>query len=392
MTIKKPVLPDTNQNFWQLVSIQSAAQSIPGMFLGKHLADKYGNGTALASICVGNMILWLIGLTLVTMTSKDRSNAMENVISYLGKFAGIFASLLLIIAFLIFYSIGIETTISAFDYLFESHEGWCGDLNIRIGIALGFTTALLVIGGIKLIKWICVIAFPFLLLYLLYLMFSFDYHPQFSGTWGISFAASLSAMAITLPGFVNIPTFFRHSRSHYDSFLALTLITMFDILFEISSIFMGISNFSTLFQNQIVFIPFLYLILSLICLNLVNIYFVSAGGQILFPYLWQAKEYAIIGMLGVVIYAFLQSFPIMEFLENMSANFISSLGVVLLLAFIMRIVTKHRPRPFEKMINITVWLVSCAVALKFQIQNPNNFSIPLISGISASFIFICCFF
>ena len=51
-------VPDINQNFWQLACIQSASIGLPGMLVGGQIAKEYGAGTAIISLCIGNLILW----------------------------------------------------------------------------------------------------------------------------------------------------------------------------------------------------------------------------------------------------------------------------------------------------------------------------------------------
>ncbi|NGX63831.1 MAG: hypothetical protein KR126chlam6_01247 [Candidatus Anoxychlamydiales bacterium] len=69
MKAHKPIL-DTRQNFWTLASIQSASIGIWGMVLGWHLAKDYSPNIAIGSICVGNLLLWFIGIGIISMASK----------------------------------------------------------------------------------------------------------------------------------------------------------------------------------------------------------------------------------------------------------------------------------------------------------------------------------
>ena len=78
MKVHKPIL-DIQQNFWTLASIQSASIVIWGMVLGWHLAKDYSPNIAIGSICVGNLLLWFIGIGIISMASKDRSNSIENI-------------------------------------------------------------------------------------------------------------------------------------------------------------------------------------------------------------------------------------------------------------------------------------------------------------------------
>ncbi len=390
-------IPDRHQNFWQLSCIQSTALGLPGIIIGGQLSVIYGAGTAVISVCIGNIILWIIGLTIISMAAVERKNAIENIRKYLGKGGSTLAAWILMIAFLSWYLLQIKSVSAGVSVLFSDDQKWQGD--IRIGVALGLLTALLSIGGIRLIKWTCVIAFPLLLSFLFYAIIVINKPVSFIGTWGISMPGIISVMSVTLPGVVNLPTFFRHSRSRADSFLALTLMTVFVSLFQVLSIYLNISEFSGLFTanergygiNVYLVFAFGFLVLSSICVNLVNIYFASAGFEMIFPHRWSIKEYAIVGLLGTAGYAFLQTFPPMQFLEEMADNFISSLGAVLLLAFLVKILVRHRPRPLEKIVNIFCWFMGGVTATIVLIHNPGEPWRALIGGFGSSlmvFLFI----
>lgn len=384
--------PDHHQNFWQITSIQSSAQSIPVMLFGGFLANTYGPGTSFISICIGNLIIWLIGLAIISMAAENRDNAIQNVRAYLGKGGAIFAALILIVAFIIWYMLEIRAVTSSLKSLLSESHIWKQGMDIRVGAALGLLIALLSLGGIRLIKWICVILFPILLGLLLLAVFTSDQTVIFKNTWGISLFAVVSVVTSNLPGFVILPTFFRHSRSRADSFLALTLITIFDILFQASSIFIGISNISEIgimypvMQNyyfMITAIPFV--IFSLICLNLVNIYFASAGWEAIVPHAWDSKEFVIIGLIGTAAFTFIQADAPMTYLENIAGNFIACMGVVLMLTFLVRLIVKHRPRPFEKSVSFFCWFIGGITSTIFEFR-AFDASYAMLAGISASLL------
>lgn len=395
-------LPDTHQNFWHLTSIQASAQGLIAIVLGWSLAKEYGPGTAILSICIGNLILWLIGLSVISMTYQTRSHAIENVRTYLGKSASFAAAIILILALFMWYVIQINVTVSSMDFFFRSIlEKPEQIISIREGAALGLFVALLAMGGIRLIRWICTLTFPFMILFILWQIISSTQSVSFTGTWRLSAFAAVPSIALFLPGFVNLPTFFRHSRSRADSFLALTLITVFDIFFSVSSIFIPMTEISSANQSLSIsyFLniqsPFLiiFIIIMYISINLVNIYYASAGCEFIFYRNWGAKEYTIIGLLGTATYAFLQTLVPMKFIENLTNSCISSLGVALLMAFLTRIIVQHRPRPLEKTITSLCWGIGCITSLVTLIANPNA-SIPsLLYGVVASILsFLCIIF
>ncbi|MBS0622288.1 MAG: hypothetical protein JSR80_04960 [Verrucomicrobia bacterium] len=100
-------LPDANQNFWQLASIQVATIGLPGALGGAQVAKNFGASTACITVLIGNLILWLIALVIILMSAQKRKNAIENVSSYISQGGAFLASCILAIAFLIWYPINL---------------------------------------------------------------------------------------------------------------------------------------------------------------------------------------------------------------------------------------------------------------------------------------------
>lgn len=384
--------PERNQNFWQLTCIQSASQSIPGILIGGILSRQYGPKTAILSICVGNLILWIIGLGVISIAAKERKNAIENVKGFLGKGSSIVMAIILIVAFLSWYMLEIQSSMATLAPLFPSGSKIDPTL---LGGAFGVIIALLSMGGIRVIRRVCVMVFPFLLAFVLYEIFTSDLSILKTGSWGFSFSGIVTVTAITLAGAVNLPTFFRHSHSKADSFLALTLMTFFFILFQVSTIFTVMVNPTDLLDGGSVYqiAAILFVVLSLISLNLINIYFAAAGFELIFPRLGAAKGNLIVGLIGTVVYVVLQNPNKMMFLEEIGDNFLANLGVVLLISYLIKAAMKHRPRTFEFIVNSFCWGAGCLAALIVQINYPQDPNKALIIGLCGSIIsFLCILF
>src|SRR5690242_20507297 len=97
---KSSFFQDYNQNFWELACIQSAGSGVPVIIIGGQLTKMCGAGTALLSVCIGNLLLWLVGLAVVSMAARERKDAVENIKQYFGKYVGFIVSGILIFAFL----------------------------------------------------------------------------------------------------------------------------------------------------------------------------------------------------------------------------------------------------------------------------------------------------
>ncbi len=190
-----------------------------------------------------------------------------------------------------------------------------------------------------------------------------------------------------LPGVINYPTFFRHSRSIDHSLFALTLITLFISIFEISSIWMILSGFhKSALLSQVIPLVF-FIVLTLTNCNLLNIYLASAAWEAIVPRFSGAKGYAIIGLLGTLVYTFFQILDPIKFLGDVTNSYIAILGLVLMLAFLLKIVVKHRPRPFDKLVNIITWIFGCVASTIYEINYPLQGIDALVTGLKFSVLF-----
>lgn len=389
---KAQVLSNQEQNFWQLGCILGASLGLPGMFVGKALSKQYGTEIAITSICVGNLVLWIIALAVVAMSAKQRNNAIENAREYLGKWGEILTLLFLVFAFLGWYTIQVTSSSFAVDTIVRSFTHSNKNESLRLGVALSFLTALLATGGIRLIKWCCTIATPLFFIYIVYKFTTTPLTVNLNGQWEISLAAITSIVITVLPGIIYIPSIFQHSRSVAHSFLGLILMTVLVISFQCSSIWLEIIETphnaekfpSLLLFNSLFSITFI--ITNLICSNLVNIYLATSGWVKLIPHVLDAKAYAIGGLIGTAMFTFVQISPPVQFFEKLINGFIANLGVVLILAFLAQIIVKHHPRVFEKFINYVCWLTGSTTTLILLIQSPTDHNSSLSGGVCATFI------
>ncbi|HSX26288.1 MAG TPA: hypothetical protein VLE89_04695 [Chlamydiales bacterium] len=375
--------PDHHQNYWQLASIQSAALGLPGILIGGQLSIKFGITSAIISIVIGNLVLWMIGFSIISMAAPSRDNAIENVQRYLGKFGGFLAALFLISAFLTWYILQISSSVTAISNMVEWKMS-----NLRLGATLGFLTALLSIGGIRFIKHFCVLLLPILIVFAGYLVHVSDNKFQINPSWSLSLVGIIAVIAVGLPGTINLPTFFRHSRSRADSYFGLGLLFLFTVAFQIFSIVVGYSDPASIHANGVIdqWVLIGFTLLALLSVNLVNIYFASAGWEMIVPQRRSTKEYVIVGLMGTMAFTFLQISKPMEFLEEMADNFIASLGIVLLLAFLVKIIVRHRVRTNEKVVNVACWLLGGSVATVMQAMDSSEPSRTLVIAIGASSI------
>lgn len=398
---EKSVQPHSNreQNFYHLACIQSVSIGPAAVIIGKQLLEQHGAGAAICSILVGNLILWVIGLSIISMVYHAQTNAIENIRGYLGSYGGLLFAIILMLAFLSWYAIEIKSTVKEVSTLFHPDSSRNASGIIRIGATLGILTSLLAIGGIRLLKWVTSIGFPIMILYSIYAILTSNYSIK-TLELDLSFQAIISTVLLLLPGVINLPTFFRHSRSKPNSFLALTIMTVSITFFECVSIWMSFSGngdfiitnpVSTNMSAFIIFTAF-FLVLTSICSNLLNIYLASACYETFIPRLTGTKGHAIIGLMGTAVYTFIQISSPVQFLANLFNCYIGVMGIVLLIGILSQLIIKHRPRKFERTINMAAWLIGCLVATALMTNNPDQVVHTLLLSMAASTLFFICVF
>lgn len=145
-------LKDSGQKFWQLAMIQGASfGGIPVLMLGGIFATNYGIKSAILTIFIANILLWLIGLAIVGMSSTTRSNAVQNFEHYLGKFSASAGALFLIVSFILWFGVQLQVCTEQLKPLLLFFSFPSSSTSLRIGASLGFFVAILSLKGIKLI-------------------------------------------------------------------------------------------------------------------------------------------------------------------------------------------------------------------------------------------------
>ena len=369
-----------SQNFLCLMMIPAAAVGIPQIRTGEHLALKYGAGTALCSIFVGNLLVWLIAVGVIAMMEQMHVDAIENIKRYFGRIGGVLAAFFFLVAFLNWYALQINTSIELLMSKFSWGNNW--GMVLRLGAGLGLLSALLSVGGLSLLKRLSFVGLPLFICYQVYAMAVSNRSVVFEETWGLSFPAVLVTMVLTFPVVIMLPTLFRYSKSNAHSYLALVLFTLVITFFQVSSIWVDFSQMTSLWMIFIVVI-----VLKLTCCNLFNIYLASSCWEAMVPKFTAAKEHAIIGLIGTLVYTFVQISSPVNFLQAIMGEYLACLGLVLLIAYLMRVMIQHRPRPLEQSISIAAWLFGCLMGTIHEVRYfPHSIS-GLLVAITSSFLF-----
>ncbi len=332
------------------------------------------------------------------MAIVNRRNAIENAEDYIGKLGARFAALISMAGFPIWFAYQIQGTTSTINNTLCDNQCMGTFATSSCGALLGVVIAFIALGKvIHLIKKLNTFFFPVLICYYFYSAF-FSGNICFPDELELSWPCVVAYISVLFSGMVNLPTFFQHARTKYDCYISLTLITIIIVIFQVLSIWMSpevlkgfLFKFPTgSFYGSLVLkiLNTGFVLILLICSNLVNLYFAYPSWELVIPRLKKLPKFFIIGVIATGLYVLTKVFPeIYEPVNNFNYtadDFIANLGMALVLIFLVRIIVRHRPRRMEKLISCTSWLVGCGVTLYAEMD---NFSAPLLSGLWATILF-----
>lgn len=374
-------------NYWHLGSILGSSLGLPAIIIGGHVSSLYGVEAGITSVFIGNIVLWAIGMGIISM-GKSENHTIQNVINYLGRGGGVLVSVVVIISFLSWYAIQLIGAEKSLTSVSSISKVWSKSFAVNVGIPLGLICSFMSAWNIRLIKWLCTVALPILLGYMIFktIELSVISPVTLNGAWIVSFPGILFIIMSWLPGTINLSTFFRHARSVEDKVLGLSLMTLFHIIFQLAAIFCSLDSLSSIFVDihssfqQALAIGFV--VLSFFCINLVNIYFASVGWETFIKGPSNVLNYIATGFAGTIFYLFLPGAQWSTQLEVSIASFITALGLTLLLMFIMRDIVKPDfplNDRLEKLFATLCWLVGCFVSIISQFFSSDS-SYPIIFG------------
>ena len=99
-------------NFFSLACILSASAGFPFIVLGSLLTKQYNPGITIGSIFIGNLVLWVIGITIISMARKEYINGIQNVNNHIGKLGTLLVAGILLFAFLNWFAFHITHTVN----------------------------------------------------------------------------------------------------------------------------------------------------------------------------------------------------------------------------------------------------------------------------------------
>jgi cytosine permease len=362
-------LPDNKQTAWQLAAIQlSGWTSLPILATSVLILKTNSFLGAIFTIIVSNAILWFLRLGILAMSFEKRQSTLDIAHQYLGK-AGNYCIAILLLSITLFWFI-VQTTLgsNSITHLMTIQENPSIDQFTQVSVFLGLVSTLFCMGGMALLRKLCMICFPILILALFVILILVPHGGGVNHNT-TSLSGLTLALGVNLGLTADLPTFFRHSRSWKESVKGLLIVQLASLGLGICSLFLGsiiVDGFGanhdvilTLGDTLLKYFIIGFIFLSLICANVANVYSASVGWELVAPSaLVGKKEYFILGLGLTTIFILVSDLFSLELGLHLAENSLINLCIVLLIAWMIHRRKKRASDFFEQTTYFSAWLLS----------------------------------
>ena len=366
---------ETNQNSWQLASIQLAGwMSLPTLATSLYILQVNSFLGAILTILVGNAILWFIRLGIIGMAHEKRQSTLDLAKVYFGTTGSYFIASLLLISTLAWFIAQTSAAGGTLTHLLALHEDPKIDQFTQMSVFLGLVSAFLCMEGIPLLRRLSTLAFPLLIIAFFTILFTLPTRDPGANTNPLSLSGLTLILATNLGLSSDLPTFFRHSKSWNTSVKGLLFIQLVSVGLGIASLYFGsiithgfgINHELVMTSgNEILRLSLIaFIALSVISANVANVYSASVGWEVLAPAaLVGRKEYLILGLSLTTIFILFSDLVPVELLLSTSDISLVNLCIILLIGSMITKKSKRAPSILLKTSYFLAWLISTGVDL-----------------------------
>ncbi|MDP3889451.1 MAG: hypothetical protein Q8Q25_02850 [bacterium] len=362
------------QSWWQMTSIQiGGAICLPILMVGQELGKTYGFAKTVGAVLIGNMLLFLLGLAKAKMSFENKDTTIKNASRYFGQYGTFLLAGTMIMSLIGWFAIqlnlialSVQTSLSL---LFDGMP-----VNIEfLNIILGTIITIAALRGISALEKLADLSVPLLIATIGYVL----YRTYINATISVfeipvlnnSFRGISLVLAATIMAVIDMPTYYRFSRSKRDSFLSIFILFVLAIpIIEITGAYIGLHNpGNTLIETLTAGGGFLYqmgmllfLVLAGWTTNNANIYSAVVTLEKIAPNISHIGRTLLLGTIGTM----LSCFDLLNNLEpvlNGMGILVSSMGAVIATQYILnRFIPQMR---MSSLLNILAWI--CGTAYGF---------------------------
>ncbi|MAZ44081.1 MAG: hypothetical protein CMF48_02760 [Legionellales bacterium] len=228
-------------NYIQLSSVQVGGLiCLPALFVGFLLGKDLGFKSAMLSVYLANIILFILSVLVLKMTLSKRKTTVGYIESYFGLFGKKIASITYLICLLGWFSINQNLIFSELIQIFG------GVLLASVfSLLAGLSTVCFVIYGIDKIERVASYAIPLMFCVLVYSICQSDLSGFNSGDFSLSMSSVIFAMNVCIGMVFDMPTFYRFSKDYKHG-----MISVFIVLLIAAPIVEGVGVYIGSYANE----------------------------------------------------------------------------------------------------------------------------------------------
>jgi purine-cytosine permease-like protein len=377
------------QSWRQMASFQAGgAICLPVLMVGYALCRTYGVRSALIGVALGNLLLYLLALASANMSFARRMTTAENSTQSFGRYGVLCFAAVLLLAKLAWFALQLNMMASGVQALLPA---WAPANLINLG--LGYAIVLLATKGVEILSLFAAYSMPLLvgtLGYLLYAQQGTLTHTPFL----LSYEGISVVIAAAISRVVDMPTFYRNSRSLKDCLITVTILFMIALpLIEGVGIYLaahqqsatlieGLAADSTIAWK--VWIAF-FLIAAGWTTNNTNLYSATACMETFIPWYSEKARTLIAGSLGV----FLSCFGLLDHFTTVLQLLgitIGTIGCVVLCRYLLKSAPCSETQVF---LNLLAWGIGMAAGIGSMSKYVTLTTIPLLDACLTACVATC---
>lgn len=209
----------TTLNWKQLASIEvGGAICLPVIMVGHKLCATYGWVSALAGIALGNLLLLIMACITVYMSAEYRASTPENAKRYFGEQGAKLFAMLILLAKTSWFAIQLNMMVLSIQEIFH--------LQAAIPITLLLSGCILAVAwrGLGALSRLSSISLPVLIVTMGAALFLADKRGDALQTELLSWGAISIAIGAAISAVIDMPTYFRYTRSVKDGIAAVVVL------------------------------------------------------------------------------------------------------------------------------------------------------------------------
>ncbi len=365
-------LPDLKQSWWQLAAIQlTGITSLPILTASILIINNSNFISAFLTLILANIFLWIIRLLIINMSFQGRKSAIDLSRDYFGTFGTYLIGILLLLSTLAWFVMQNTLASNGLSALILIEENLGINRFIQIGVLIGILSTFFCMNGIKVIKWVSVISLPILFITIIGIFLGSDPALPRKANNIISISGLPIILTTSLGITVDIPTFFRHSKSKKESTIAISMIQVLSFCIGLAGIFLGsviepwlginTSNNQIIDNILLRSSLIIFIFISAICANITNVYSSSVAWELIAPIFAGIKEYLILGLGLTISFILIANIFSMEILADLTDYSLVNLCFVLIFGYLWYLFIKRPPNSSEKTLYFVTWLLATTI-------------------------------